>query len=70
MRVKQDADRALATEIERIAAIVRQTPIEHPPMLDRWPYAPVARANQGWSMPTGLMLGLLVGLCIVVGLVS
>jgi hypothetical protein len=37
-------------EIDRAAALVVQTPIEHPTKLDRWPYAAVSRRQRQHSL--------------------
>lgn len=57
-------------ETERAAALVRQYPIDHPPMLDRWPYADVPRRRPEWSVRTGFLLGAFIGGCIVTGLLG
>jgi hypothetical protein len=54
-----------ARECERAAAVIRRTPIEKQQV---YAAADYPKTSDRWTLPTGLMLGLLLGLCFVVGL--
>jgi hypothetical protein len=57
-------------EIDRAASLVRQYPIEHPPKLDRWPYAPVPRQQPPSLAESLAVVAVILLLFIATGLLT